>query len=219
MALKPTAADLKTGYAVTNMLADPLYRTVVYRGVPKVTPPALEAGFKIHKAITTLAGKPVKLDALHQNDRLVVRISGNATDLAYHQSVIVDMLPAGFEIEAILRPTKGSMVDGYDWVGAVNDLKVGEARDDRFVAALDLQDKSSTYDDDDRGMDNEESEDGNGAEQPHKVNLRETFNVAYVVRAVTPGKFALPAAVIEDLYKPGQIARTAGQSVAIAAAP
>ena len=38
--------------------------------------------------------------------------------------------------------------------------------------------------------------------------LGERFNVAYVVRAVTPGTFVLPGAVVEDMYHPGVMART-----------
>ncbi len=33
--------------------------------------------------------------------------------------------------------------------------------------------------------------------------------MAYVVRAVTPGTFAAPAAVVEDMYRPQFQARTA----------
>ncbi|MEW9804843.1 MG2 domain-containing protein [Mesorhizobium sp. ZMM04-5] len=55
-----------------------------------------------------------------------------------------------------------------------------EFRDDRFVAAFDR--------DEDVGSD---------------------FAVAYVVRAVTPGVFAHPAASVEDMYRPQYSARTA----------
>ena len=35
------------------------------------------------------------------------------------------------------------------------------------------------------------------------------FVAAYVVRAVTPGVYAHPAAVVEDMYRPELAARTA----------
>jgi uncharacterized protein YfaS (alpha-2-macroglobulin family) len=38
------------------------------------------------------------------------------------------------------------------------------------------------------------------------------------VRAVTPGEFVFPGAVIEDMYRPGVFARTAVSKVTIAAA-
>ena len=36
-----------------------------------------------------------------------------------------------------------------------------------------------------------------------------SFSFAYVVRAVTPGVFAHPAATVEDMYRPQFAARTA----------
>jgi uncharacterized protein YfaS (alpha-2-macroglobulin family) len=42
--------------------------------------------------------------------------------------------------------------------------------------------------------------------------------MAYVVRAVTPGRFTLPEAVVEDMYHPGTMARTAA-GTAIVTAP
>jgi uncharacterized protein YfaS (alpha-2-macroglobulin family) len=55
-----------------------------------------------------------------------------------------------------------------------------EFRDDRFIAAFDRT-----------GEENR------------------SFNLAYVVRAVTPGVYALPAATVEDMYRPQYSARTA----------
>ncbi|MBS3649118.1 alpha-2-macroglobulin family protein [Pseudaminobacter sp. 19-2017] len=55
-----------------------------------------------------------------------------------------------------------------------------EFRDDRFVAAFDRS-----------------------ADSPHE------FTLAYVVRAVTPGVYAHPAASVEDMYRPQFSARTA----------
>ena len=64
--------------------------------------------------------------------------------------------------------------------------KIAEARDDRYVAAIDL-----------RG-------------EPRRL--------AYLVRAVTPGDFAMPGAVAEDMYRPAVFARSASGRVAIASA-
>jgi uncharacterized protein YfaS (alpha-2-macroglobulin family) len=55
-----------------------------------------------------------------------------------------------------------------------------EFRDDRFVAAFD-----------------------------RTQNDPRSFVLAYVVRAVTPGVFAHPAAAVEDMYRPQFSARTA----------
>ena len=63
-----------------------------------------------------------------------------------------------------------------------------EPRDDRYVAALNLA--------------------GGG---------KRAFVLAYLVRAVTPGTFRLPAVYVEDMYKPRFFGRAAMGSVTIAA--
>jgi len=62
-----------------------------------------------------------------------------------------------------------------------------EYRDDRFVAAFNR----------------------NGSDKA-------TFSVAYVARAVTPGHYMLPAATIEDMYRPERFGRTGFGSLDIA---
>ena len=42
--------------------------------------------------------------------------------------------------------------------------------------------------------------------------------MAYVVRAVSPGKYVLPQAYVEDMYRPDRFGRTGGGSVEIEAA-
>jgi uncharacterized protein YfaS (alpha-2-macroglobulin family) len=44
------------------------------------------------------------------------------------------------------------------------------------------------------------------------------FNVAYVVRAVTPGVYDHPAATVEDMYRPDMSARTATGKMEVVAA-
>lgn len=68
----------------------------------------------------------------------------------------------------------------FEWLG--NDKPThAEFRKDRFVAAFD-----------------------------HSRGDKGAMTVAYVVRAVTPGVYALPAASVEDMYRPQYSARTAG---------
>ena len=43
------------------------------------------------------------------------------------------------------------------------------------------------------------------------------FTLAYVVRAVTPGEFVYPAAVVEDMYDPETAGRTAIGKLSVAA--
>ncbi len=44
------------------------------------------------------------------------------------------------------------------------------------------------------------------------------FTVAYVVRAVAPGRYVRPQASVEDMYAPDRFGRTATESVQVTAA-
>ncbi|WP_428408474.1 alpha-2-macroglobulin family protein [Hyphococcus sp.] len=186
----PNEAEIDDGVAYRNDGEGQIFRSLTVSGSPTSAPPATQQGFTLTKRIATRDGRPADLSAVRQNDRLVVVISGTATDQRLHPAVIADLLPAGLEIEAILNPDDagGAGNNGpYKWAGALSYPKVAEARDDRFVAAVDV-----------RGGDR--------------------FTLAYVVRAVTPGEFVMPGAVIEDMYRPGEFARTEVGRLSVAAA-
>jgi uncharacterized protein YfaS (alpha-2-macroglobulin family) len=105
--------------------------------------------------------------------------------------VLVDLLPAGLEIESLLTPMDGAGTnyDGqarrgpFAWIGEITYTDVAESRDDRYVASADL-----------RGQ----------------------FRYAYIARAVTPGNYTMPAAQVEDMYRPGVMARTGTSTIRIA---
>jgi hypothetical protein len=85
---------------------------------------------------------------------------------------------------------KSASLDAFSWLAETQTAHL-EFRDDRFVAALD---RSSG---DDRA-----------------------FTLAYMVRAVTPGRYVVPAATVEDMYRPHLSARTAmGQVEVVAPTP
>ncbi len=186
-----TRNDLERGATFANAGEGPLFASVSVYGSPTTAPAATQQGFTLTKRLATRDGRPVDPARITQNDRLVVVVTGKATADRLHPAVVADLLPAGFEIEAILTPDDGAQ-DGaagpYKWIGKLSWTKVAEARDDRFVAAIDL------------------------------YNNKDSFTVAYLVRAVTPGEFVFPGAVIEDMYRPGVFARTAVSKVTIAAA-
>ena len=43
------------------------------------------------------------------------------------------------------------------------------------------------------------------------------FTVAYVVRAVAPGKYVRPQASVEDMYRPDRFGRTGTENVEVTA--
>jgi len=82
-----------------------------------------------------------------------------------------------------------AQLENFDWIGETEAAHL-EFRNDRFVAAID------------RPADNNEE-----------------ITLAYVVRAVTPGTYAHPAAQVEDMYRPEYSARTATGRMEVKAAP
>ena len=69
-------------------------------------------------------------------------------------------------------------VPKLDWLQPVDAVAHSEYRTDRFVVAMDVKDDATSW------------------------------QFAYMVRAVAPGSFALPAATLVDMYRPDKQART-----------
>jgi len=185
-----TAAEVTKGAVFENAGQGPIFASVSVYGSPVAAPSVAAQGFDLTKQMYTRDGRPVDAAAVRQNDRLVVVLTVSAKSDRVHPAIIADLLPAGFEIESILTPDDGESEGAsgpYKWVGPIAWTKVAEARDDRYVAAIDLY-------------------------------SRAPVRLAYLVRAVTPGDFVFPGAIIEDMYRPGVFARTAGGRVKIAAA-
>ncbi|MBY0447647.1 MAG: alpha-2-macroglobulin family protein, partial [Hyphomonadaceae bacterium] len=183
------------GKSFRNAAQGQLFRTVTRIGAPAAPPPAAEAGFRLDKRFFNMSGDPVDPAGLRQGERVVVVVQGKPEAERTHPALLVDLLPAGLEIETVLRPADGRLDSSYDgsirsgafgWIGAITPARVAEARDDRFVAAADIRDAAD-------------------------------FTFAYVARAVSPGSYALPGAQIEDMYRPGVFGRSAPGRLVIAA--
>ncbi|WP_233355994.1 alpha-2-macroglobulin family protein [Henriciella aquimarina] len=165
----------------------PMFRTVMVRGEPSSPPPAVSSKLRVAKSIRSMTGRSVDLGSLRQGDQLVVSVQLNPEQKRTNPVIVADLLPAGFEIETVLKPADGKRSEGTDgafsWLGEIDEAKTAEARDDRFVAAVDVRD--------------------------------EPVRLAYVVRAVTPGNYAMPGVNAEDMYRPDVFARSAPGRITI----
>jgi uncharacterized protein YfaS (alpha-2-macroglobulin family) len=188
-----SAAQLAQGMVFRNNGSGPVWRTLTLTGAPREAPGALRSGYSADKRIFRLDGSLADLQSIRQGDRVIVAVSGKPDGARLFPTVIVDLLPAGLEIESVLNPSDGLGPPGYDgsrrsgpfaFVGEISYPRVAESRDDRFVAAIDLK--------------------GDG------------FTFAYMARAVTPGAFAMPGVQVEDMYRPGVMARSAPGRIRIA---
>ncbi len=195
------SADLKDGAVTIENTADAATNAVITVLGSALTPePAVSKGFTLERTYYTLDGKKLDLksasggtSSLPQNERLVVVLKVDAQSEG-GRILLVDRLPAGFEIENPRIVDSGD-VKSLDWLTTTRKPEHTEFRDDRFVAAFDFF-----------GSDGRRR---NGDDDAENKQPAKTATVAYLVRAVTPGSFIHPAATVEDMYRPDRHARTA----------
>ncbi|MBS7702462.1 alpha-2-macroglobulin family protein [Chelatococcus asaccharovorans] len=165
------------GFTVANAGSTPLQMVVSVAGNPLTPEPAASRGYSIARNYYKLDGTQVDPAHVNQNDRLVVTLKVTETEAAFARLLLVDYLPAGFEIDNPNLVDSGS-VAGLDWLKRDVEPSHTEYRDDRFVAAFDRDGGKAAF-----------------------------FTVAYMVRAVSPGTFVHPPAVVEDMYRPERFGR------------
>jgi uncharacterized protein YfaS (alpha-2-macroglobulin family) len=180
------------GTRLNNVGESEVFRILSVEGVPREPLPAMSEGLRLSKQVFSLSGQPVNLQQLPRNERFVVVIEGESNPRMGGDYAVLDLLPAGWEIEGMLRPEQA----GYAWLGELSEAQMRQARDDRYLAAISLPNYVMDRSDPD---------------YPTRDYSKEiwSFKLAYVVRAVTPGRFALPAANAEHMYAPRVRARTA----------
>ncbi len=129
---------------LTNRGTGVVWRTVTVRGQPTAAPQAMGAGMSVSKRLFTMTGVPASAAALKQGDRVIVLISGASQQGRSMMAVVDDALPAGFEVETVLGPQDGASTQKdqaggpFRFLGALTEVSVQEARDDRYVASLSL---------------------------------------------------------------------------------
>ena len=182
------SGDLKEPLRITNTGEDQVQAVVTVTGAPVTPEPAADKGFKIERQSYTLAGDPIDPKEVKQNTRMVVVLRVTEAQPQFGRVILADYLPAGFEIDNPRLVSSGD-TGTLDWITDAAEPASTEFRDDRFTAAFE-----------------------------RKKDDAPVFSVAYVVRAVAPGKYVRPQAVVEDMYRPDRYGRTATESVEVTAA-
>ncbi len=179
--------DLASSYAVQNNGDGNVQAVVSVSGSPLTPEPAAESGFKIERSYHTLAGEAADPSKARQNQRFVVVLKVTEQQPQFGRVIVADYLPAGFEIDNPRLVSSGE-TNTLDWIADGAEPVNSEFRDDRFTAAFD-----------------------------RSVDSSPVFTVAYVVRAVSPGRYVLPQAKVEDMYRPDRFGRTATGAIEITA--
>ena len=162
--------------SVTNEGKGSLYvqRTLV--GYPEQAPARISKGMSVTRSWFNSDGQPFDPAKVKVGDLVVVRLNVSS-ESAVPDALLVEMVPAGFELE---NPALGNSIKLEElsiegkpaWQSEWNDyLKHQEFRDDRYTAALDLSAGSNQQ-------------------------------LVYLMRAVTPGRYQVPPTQVEDMYRP-----------------
>jgi alpha-2-macroglobulin len=179
-------ADLQNAEVkVTNVGESAVQAVVSVSGAPLTPEPAAEKGFKIERLYYTLAGEPTDPSKVKQNQRMAVVLKITEPQPQFGRVIVADYLPAGFEIDNPNLVSSGE-TGRLSWIENATDPVNTEFRDNRFSAAFDRTNRDSAV-----------------------------FTVAYVVRAVSPGKYILPQAYVEDMYRPDRFGRTGTGNVEV----
>ena len=160
---------------------------VTATGIPLEPPPAGGNGYRIERSWYTLDGKPLEPAKVEQGTRMIVLLTITADRQRAARLIVDDPLPAGLEIDNPNLISTGA-VDGLPWLDVVEDPSHVAFRTERFVAAVDRAKR-----------------------EPRR------FQLAYAVRAVSPGVFAHPAATVADMYRPAMRGWTGSGEVVVVA--
>lgn len=171
-----------------NQSTESMYITMTARGVNKDLSDADSSnGVALTTTYVDLAtGKEVALEKVKLGAEILVKHKIALTNGTDVELSLEVPVPAGFELEIPRLSGERQQVTDLDRSKPTFE----EYRDDRYMAAWSLE----------RGYQSLGGEDA---------------TVAYVMRAVTPGEFIVPAGIVEDMYRPEYRANSAEGRVTI----
>jgi len=157
------------------------------------------AGESPVQAVVTVSGAPLVPEPAAERgfniERTYYTLDGKPADPTkakpqpqFARIIVADYLPAGFEIDNPRLVSSGD-TGTLAWITDAQEPVNAEFRDDRFSAAFE-----------------------------RKSDDASVFTVAYVVRAVSPGRYVHPQAYVEDMYRPDRFGRTATGTIEVTAA-
>ncbi len=168
--------DLAAGVRFAPKSESPLFASISVAGVPRTAPALDESNITVKRSWYNPDGTAWKPGPLREGQVLVAALSVEVRE-AMPDALLVDLLPAGLEIENLnLTPAEqwaDVTIEGITVSerGNASEIVHQEYRDDRYVAAL-------------------------------KLYAGQKAQLFYLVRAVTPGTYVVPPPQVEDMYRP-----------------
>lgn len=179
-----SVAELASGVTVQPTGSATVFATLDVAGIPQKAPAADPSQIDVRRSYFTTDGKPWTGDTLKEGDTLIVELSIEAR-MNIPDAMVTDLLPGGLEVENLNLGSAGQwegvVIDGINLAqhSGAADVVHEEYRDDRYAAALKLQRGNAQFGD-----------------------AQNATHVFYLVRAVTPGVYAVPPPLVEDMYRP-----------------
>ena len=168
--------DLQEEIRLKSLSDERLYASLDVSGYTKLPPEISFEHFNITRSYYNVKGEMILPEQIAVGELLIVELSLQ-TKNRIQDALVVDLLPAGFEIENQNLAHSIKLDEYHIGQEAVidkmssNDIKYQAYRDDRYVAAIDLKSHG-------------------------------TQRLYYLIRAVTPGTYQVPPPYAEDMYRP-----------------
>ncbi len=168
--------DLNAGVRFSPKAEAAVFASIDVAGVPRTAPAPDDKAISIQRSWYNPDGTPWTPGPLKEGQVLVAALRIQARE-AMPDALVVDLLPAGLEVENL------NLTDPEQWAdvsiggtslgerGSAAEVQHEEYRDDRYVAAI-------------------------------KLYEGQTSQLFYLVRAVTPGTYVVPPPQAEDMYRP-----------------
>lgn len=170
------AGNVSSNVTISSLSAERLYAALDISGYTKTAPEADFSHFNITRTYYNTKGEMILPEEVAVGELIIVELSLQAKN-RIQDALVVDLLPAGFEIENqnlehslkldAYRIGSDALIDKI----SPAEIKYQAWRDDRYVAAIDLK--------------------------PYG-----TQRLYYLIRAVTPGQYQVPPPYAEDMYRP-----------------
>lgn len=156
-----------------------LYATLAWQGIPKSAPEASENGLRLSRQFYHLDGSEVDFNQPIDSGTVVIaRLRTQALEHRFPEALLVNLLPAGFELE------NPNLTDA-----SLNlaDITIGDQNLAEHFNANRVQYQEYR---DDRYI------------ASIDVSSYRSTTLFVLMRAVTPGTYKVPNALIEDMYRP-----------------
>ncbi|HET9484176.1 MAG TPA: alpha-2-macroglobulin, partial [Xanthomonadales bacterium] len=173
-----TPAQLTAGVQVVPRGEGPFYVTQDVAGVTRSAPVASDeaAPLRIRRSWHRTDGAAFDGESLREGEVLVAHLAIESAE-TMNDALVVDLLPGGLEIENL------NLTDASQWQGVAID-------------GVDLAERESAAE-----IRYEEYRDDRYV-AAIKLWAGSTAHLFYLVRAVSPGEFAMPPPSVEDMYRP-----------------